>query len=444
MAISLVIKLILSAYLPLTLDEFYYYLWGKQLSLSYFDHPPMIGWIFLLAQPLEGLSEGFLRWPSVILSHFTIWVWFLIVRNELDQKKDTVAEQNRILFWFLLVAQLNPLWGVGALIATPDIPLLFFWSLSLYYVQRILVRDQLSDWVFLGIALGLGFVSKYQIVLFVPALFIMLVQQKKLNQLFSARTLVTIAFGLIACLPVLIWNSQNEWASFLFQWNHGMASYFWKWHWPLEYVASQVAILLPIFLFYKTDRLKSLRSHWLFPFAIFPFLFFLYSSFKGRVEANWTIMAFASTYALYFIINDRPITKAVKAATALWGGVVLVAIFLTLPERSPLISRTKLYDSEKLTPVLQFIKDKPHVFAYSYQMASYLSYHQNKLICKFSDYGRKDHFSYIKGCLEKPSSFFYVVPSNEIPPLEKDWPEYRVVNQQEIDQRFTALEVEKR
>ena len=31
--------------LPITADEAYYFSWGKQISLGYFDHPPLIGWI---------------------------------------------------------------------------------------------------------------------------------------------------------------------------------------------------------------------------------------------------------------------------------------------------------------------------------------------------------------------------------------------------------------
>ena len=31
--------------LPITADEAYYFSWGKHISLGYFDHPPLIGWI---------------------------------------------------------------------------------------------------------------------------------------------------------------------------------------------------------------------------------------------------------------------------------------------------------------------------------------------------------------------------------------------------------------
>jgi len=41
-----VFKLIYTIGLNVIPDEAYYYLWGKNLALSYFDHPPMIGWFF--------------------------------------------------------------------------------------------------------------------------------------------------------------------------------------------------------------------------------------------------------------------------------------------------------------------------------------------------------------------------------------------------------------
>jgi hypothetical protein len=55
---SLFLKLILALIVPLALDEYYYFLWGNQLSLSYYDHPPLVGWLMFFSQPLKHLAEG--------------------------------------------------------------------------------------------------------------------------------------------------------------------------------------------------------------------------------------------------------------------------------------------------------------------------------------------------------------------------------------------------
>ena len=42
--VFLAAKLALLALLPPFMDETYYWLWGQHPALSYFDHPPLVGW----------------------------------------------------------------------------------------------------------------------------------------------------------------------------------------------------------------------------------------------------------------------------------------------------------------------------------------------------------------------------------------------------------------
>ena len=45
MVLALLIKLVIAALLPMTGDEAYFVLWGRQLDYGYYDHPPMAGWM---------------------------------------------------------------------------------------------------------------------------------------------------------------------------------------------------------------------------------------------------------------------------------------------------------------------------------------------------------------------------------------------------------------
>ena len=42
---SVFIKFILAFFIPVLGDEAYYWFWGQNLQLSYFDHPGMVGWL---------------------------------------------------------------------------------------------------------------------------------------------------------------------------------------------------------------------------------------------------------------------------------------------------------------------------------------------------------------------------------------------------------------
>ncbi len=429
---SLAVKFLISLTIPLTLDEFYYFLWGHQLSLSYFDHPPMVGWVMALSQPLKGLAEGAIRWPFLLITHMTLLVWDQILKSQLSQGKR---------FWFLCIGLLNPLWGWGAFIATPDIPLVFFWSLSLYYVQRILFRETWKDYLGLAVALGLGFLSKYQIALFLPCLLLMLWQQSLWKRLFTIKALASVALALIVCSPVFLWNAQHDWVSFLFQWNHGMSFKYWKWTIPLEFILSQVAILFPPFLIFFFSKNQNWKSHWLLPFATFPFAFFLYSSFKGRVEANWVIMSVPCIYALSTLFTNERTWAYCRKSVSLWALLFLVALGTIPLQKIVPLDNIKLFEADKYQEILPELDDNKTYYAYSYQMASFLSFKKNRLICKLPGFGRPDHFQFLEECSNYGRGFSYITEKDDERDFSEQFPGLEKISRSELGQNFKLIEV---
>src|SRR5437868_2288688 len=59
-------------------DEAYYWMWGQHLSWSYFDHPPLNGWLQSLAAAIFGwstLSVRLMTWPTLAATLWIIWLW---------------------------------------------------------------------------------------------------------------------------------------------------------------------------------------------------------------------------------------------------------------------------------------------------------------------------------------------------------------------------------
>jgi 4-amino-4-deoxy-L-arabinose transferase-like glycosyltransferase len=433
--LSLLIKLIYALFLPLVFDEYYYSLWGQELSLSYFDHPPMVGWIMNLSQSFSTFAEGAIRWPFIIIGQGTLYIWYIILKDRLS---------ITVLYLFLMSALLNPLWGLGSIIATPDIPLIFFWSLSLLAVKNLLEKESSLNYFLLGFFLGLGFLSKYQMVLFVPALLWLVIQQKKFNLLFNWKVLISIVVGLVTCTPVLVWNFNNDWASFIFQWQHGMSSQKWIWKYPFDYLFSEIILIFPTFLFFYFQKEKLWKKHWLLPFALFPFLFFLYSSFKGRVEGNWPIMAYPATYALAYLFGNPKNLNWMKKTNYLWF-LILILVTLLLPFQNFVSnSKIKLFEAEKFAPLIDYLSEDKNYFAYNYQMASYLSFKRKRLICKFPFNGRPDHFNYIDQCNKLPDKFVIISEKDSYFDFKKVLPLYEVTTTQNINDTFVSIEVQKR
>lgn len=259
----------------------------------------MIAWILKIPQWL-GFPLWMDRWPLLILGHLTLLIWVYLLRHL------RVTMQMQVLF--LIFVSLHPITGWGNLLAMPDTLLLFFASLSyLVYLKALEIK---KDWVYalFGLCLGLGFCAKYQIVLLVPPLLLAAFQFQRENIRWRGL-LWTVLCGLIACLPVLVWNAQNDWISFRFQLNHGFSEDPWEASWTVNYIISQLAIVSPLAIIGAWKLFKKQDSpflvHSAFFVSVFVLLFFLYSSTKNVVEANWPSLSYYFLFALAFMIWSR-------------------------------------------------------------------------------------------------------------------------------------------
>src|SRR5438128_864494 len=96
----------------------------------------MVSWLFWLGQWTDFAAQA-IRIPAVILAHCTLLVWYKILRPHLNDEQ--------MKFWLVFVL-LSPFLGAGSLIVTPDLPLVFFWSLALLTLQQLLARKTLLSY----------------------------------------------------------------------------------------------------------------------------------------------------------------------------------------------------------------------------------------------------------------------------------------------------------
>lgn len=289
---TLFIKLILAYFLPLLPDEAYYWMWSHHLQLGYFDHPGMIAWLFRLGHFLEPFGHA-VRWPAICINHLNYIFWFYIF-------KELKISPTHFYSWFLLTF-ISPILGFGSILLTPDLPIMLFWSSSLYFFIRILKSKDLINYCFLGMSLGLGFLSKYHIVLFLIIGFFYLSVEKKWRFISSKGTILTVIFGFIFSFPTIYWNYQNDFQSFAFQINHGLQASSWKWQWPIEFLTGHSILLFPVFVFYFFKSQLSEQQRILKYFSAGVLMFFFFTSFRSSVEMNWTILAFPAFYSVVLL-----------------------------------------------------------------------------------------------------------------------------------------------
>lgn len=380
--LTLIVKLFLSAVIPLSSDEAYYWVWSERPQLSYFDHPPFVAWLFSLGHVFESLGHA-VRWPAVILGHCTLLVW-IYIWSLLKPRS-----QNDKLSWWLGLALCSPLLGFGSLIVTPDLPVLFFWSTSLLFVFRILQFQKTRDYILFGASLGLGFCSKYHIVLFVPSLLAYLIFEKKLKLIQWKKASLTIFFGLLFSSPVLIWNYQNDFASFRFQLNHGLNRPEYEFYWTWTYVAAQALVLFPTVVWCAIKARLDGPARLFYYFGWGPLLFFFLSSFKALVEVNWPIVAYPAFFAIAVLgaKNSRPFW----IANVFWVTIFIILLSHTVRPWIP-SAPEKLSELSQFRPLIEKRFKYEPMYASTYQMASWIWYETKVPFYKLKGISRIDLF----------------------------------------------------
>lgn len=428
--LSLCVKMLLATFLPMTSDESYYWVWSYHPQLNYYDHPSMVAWLFTLAQPFEAFLSA-VRWPGVILSHGTIFLWILILKEHLSFSSDQVKNW----LWLMLLC---PLVGGGALIITPDIPLLFFWTLSLLCFLRFIDRPGWMLAMAFGVCLGFGLISKYLIALLpISVLMASLVQREWWHHTWKYLGFIFVGF-FFGAWPFFLWNVQNDWISLHFQLGHGLGAKVWRPSWTVEYILLQVILIFPPILYIAIKNIKKVPL-WLNAVAWVPLLFFVLTSFRGYVEANWPIMAYPAIFAVAVWSGGQ---RAQVFTRWFWGTALLLAMVLVFTRYSPFekpIKANEFYEYEGIYHLLD--KELP-IFARSYQMASRLSFEGKRTVYKLRGHNRVDAYDFWEGSLP-PRHFYFVVELNETLPQDYINRGYEVVGEERVTERFKVLEVKK-
>ena len=204
-----VLRVLYMPHAELIPDEAYYWVYTQHLALSYLDHPPLVAWLIAAGTWLFG--DTVLGVRVVLIPIALIGAWYFYLYGE------TMGGRTSGLLCLLAYACL-PFFFASAMLMTPDAPMVVAWAAALYYFKRGLIDDKPRAFVGLGLAMGAGLLAKYSIALLAPAaLVFMLVDDRARRWFFRPWPYLSVVIAGLVCLPVLIWNWQNEFASLAFQ-----------------------------------------------------------------------------------------------------------------------------------------------------------------------------------------------------------------------------------
>ena len=408
------VYLVLAAVVPPADDELYYWCWTERLQLSYYDHPPMTAYMIRAATAVFGDTLFAIRLPAVV-STLTV----LLVVGWLTRPRH-----------LLPLVLCTPLFTFGAVLVTPDTPLLMFWAL--YVLWLVKVHERLSGsaggepprsrggfgeepnpltpfprkeggtrvsaplwlWAVGGVVLGCGILGKYTTGLAVMAGFLSFVVAGNWRR-WAAGYALHLAVAFVVTLPILVHNVRHDFIPLQYQWKHSMSS-------PQPGVgpfAEFVGIQLLLFgavpfgtliwaIAHRRELLADPRLRVCACLFAFPFAFFLYKATRGPLEGNWALACYVAVWPVAAVWYDRSRHSAAwrrlttSAFLAPAACVVFLAVHLVWPVRaiSPKQDRItrqvgKEVVARQLVAALRDLGAGDTVYVPNYQWTAMLRFH---------------------------------------------------------------------
>ena len=189
-------------------DEAYYWDWSRQLDISYYSKGPLTAYLIRASCAIFGDTALAVRLPALFMrvgiSLCTFWLARRLFRSE------------RLALGAVLLGYLAPMMMAAGLIMTTDPPFLFFWALATCLACAAILDGRGWAWWAAGAAVGLGFLTKFSMPLWLAGLFLFLLLDRESRHLLRTRgPWVAVLVALPFTLPVIIWNVRHAWVTFL-------------------------------------------------------------------------------------------------------------------------------------------------------------------------------------------------------------------------------------
>lgn len=313
-------------------DEAHYALYGRFPALSYFDHPPMVGWLQWIMLHI-GNSEFVLRiLPIFMLALSALTLYGLT--SGLYPKR--TAWTGFIAVVILQSALMFHLIGMGML---PDGPLLLFGLVAMLLLVRIARGSGGPLWLALGVLLGLAALSKYTAITLVISVALTLIVFGRLEQLRKPWPWLGAVTALLLCAPIVVWNVQHDWISIRYQLDHGAGGNAWQIRRFLETQAGQFAAYSPgHYVFGWLAAIVAIKNwprtdagHRLcIIFGLPILLLFAVSGGYSRGLPHWPALGWAAfaPMAACFIMDRWRRSRAVRIGARLTLGYAAAALLL--------------------------------------------------------------------------------------------------------------------
>jgi len=355
MAILTLLRLISVFFSPYSLqvDEAQYAGWARSFSAGYYSKPPFIAWILGVGQTVcstlnihqvEGCTR-MLQAPALFIASLFVMAsaWQLF-------KEYAITLLSGMIFITL------PLVGFYSLVATTDAWLLMWWSFAFFsFVFAINNLNTWWPWWVCGIAVGLGILTKYAMLMFIVSAGIALYQmERNKHHKINFKVLFSLLIALLVFSPNILWNISTgfptlehhieishlgsatsggwEFKKALVEFLSFFSAQFFLFG-PLTFLSLILASLLKKAKFNLPQ--KDIQAMQFLRIFTWPMLFLiLFQAFMSRAFSNWAVVAYVSgsiLVASFWVLRIRQyvneaIAKKLVFASIMFG--LLCTVFM--------------------------------------------------------------------------------------------------------------------
>ncbi|MGH7132625.1 MAG: ArnT family glycosyltransferase [Phycisphaerales bacterium] len=355
-------------------DEAFYWLWAQHPAWSYHTKGPGIAWAIWLATKVFGDSAWAVRMVGAVggaaagIAAAGMAIDCIAARGGARPGTMRAGVMRTAAVLAVGLMSLAPAYQATALLATIDGPYIACWMLAAWAALRAMCLGSRSAWVWLGVALGVGFLFKYTILLLLPGLALGAWMGRGIGGLRLAsgwRGAMSLGAAIFALslAPVVIWNAQHDWVTVRHLVGHlnlsggdetvHVARKGWGYQpkWTLEFIGAQIGMIGPGIVIGFVAAWRMVRS-WranrrratpggdlqhaaelLLVCVALPLLvFYLLVTFIAPAQMNWPIASETTLLvagALWLADLSRPWTGAAKhlwRTTMIFGVVTGVAM----------------------------------------------------------------------------------------------------------------------
>lgn len=371
---SLIVKLFLSYFFPLTGDEAYFITTGKKFYLGYYEHPPLIWWLIFLFSFFGKYTFHFFYYRL-----FTVFTTFLIGLYIFKFLSADDKIKGYLLSSLFFLSPIN----IFNFLITNDVPLLLFTFLSGLFFYKGMKSFRKIDFIISGVFFGLSFFKQIflNFIFFINPLIPFL--QKKKKNLWKG-----FVFFLIATSPFifinLYWNYTHCWINFLFNLIYRKKKISFKIENLVFFFLSLSFLLTPYSFYLVLKKWKSLfkieKYRYFFFLSFVPIFFLFILSLVRNVGIHWYISFLPFIFIILKEIEIKEILKAIKFAIYIDTFIIFfISLILLLPPQ-------KFERHKKYPQIIMFLR--PH------SLCNYLKNYKNEYIFATTGYTESSIMSY--------------------------------------------------